>query len=363
MRRNVEDLDFHQAFTPMPESCHRALMDAARSVKEEKPVKRATYRAVLIAAVLIVVTMAVAFAAQQLGWVDFFKGYYGVAVPKSGEALLKATQPITYQVGPMTFTYQQLLADGRIALSTAAVHTTDGSAVLYAADSNIYDAVDAMSDTIRDLYHLTSGTTWVQAAQQLKLPLYGIRALIEVDEPYCGGEAMEDALWSEDGSIVYFNMPATNPDTVKDSLPVTLYMAVREYDPTTGEELNQWIMKEKADIPVAGMTAEKTYHSQSAVTFRGMTFNGMRAEQYATGVYLFTSFTAPEGMEEDAAVDAVYSLSFCDLEGNEIPGGINLSASANTSGWPTVVLESMVSMDALPDQWILTDGEVEIPVQ
>ena len=149
--------------------------------------KRASLRALLIAAILMVVTMSAAFAAKQVGWADFFSGYDGIAVPKAGEAVLNATKPISYEVGPITFTYQQLLADGRIALSAAQAHTTDGTKALYANDTDILDAVDAGVDTISHLYQLKSGTTWVQAAQQLKLPLYGVRALIEVDEAQSGG--------------------------------------------------------------------------------------------------------------------------------------------------------------------------------
>ena len=53
MKRDLEHLDLKQAFHPVPEACRRALMDAARSVREEKPVKRVSYRAALIAAVIL----------------------------------------------------------------------------------------------------------------------------------------------------------------------------------------------------------------------------------------------------------------------------------------------------------------------
>ena len=363
MKRDLNNLDFRMAFTPIPTGCRQALLDAARSVKEEKQVKRASLRAVLIAAILILVTMAVAFAAQQLGWVDFFREYDGVAVPKAAQTILDATKPITYRVGPMTFTYEQLLADGRIALSTAAVHTTDGAEVLYANDSEIFDAVDALSGTVRDLYHLKSGTTWVEAAKQLKLPLYGVRAMIEVDEAHSSSEALSDALWKEDGSIVCFSMPATNPKTVKGGLPVTLYMAVYSFDPATGEELNRWVAREETEIPVSGMIAEKTYQPQTKDRLNGLTLTGVRAEQYVTGVYITSSFTAPDGMDEDTARDAVYNVTLLDGKGNELPGGMNLSSAANTDALPTVALEDMISAEALPDELILTDGTASVPVR
>ena len=43
MKRDLEHLDLKQAFHPVPEACRRALMDAARSVGEEKPVKRFSF--------------------------------------------------------------------------------------------------------------------------------------------------------------------------------------------------------------------------------------------------------------------------------------------------------------------------------
>ena len=70
MKRDLEHLYLKRAFRPVPEACHRALMDAARSVREEKPVKRISYRAALIAAVILIAAMAVAYAAVRLGWIE-----------------------------------------------------------------------------------------------------------------------------------------------------------------------------------------------------------------------------------------------------------------------------------------------------
>ncbi|MBQ8616523.1 MAG: hypothetical protein IJ418_03305 [Clostridia bacterium] len=60
-----DNLELRAAFPAMPESCRSALMDAARSVKEEAPVKRKIPAAILIAA-LLMLTMTIAIAAQ--GW-------------------------------------------------------------------------------------------------------------------------------------------------------------------------------------------------------------------------------------------------------------------------------------------------------
>ena len=80
MKRDMENLNLRNAFKPTPDKCHNALMTAARSVKEEEPVKRATIRTILIAACIILATMAIAVAAtNSFGWKDFFEIFYGAS--------------------------------------------------------------------------------------------------------------------------------------------------------------------------------------------------------------------------------------------------------------------------------------------
>lgn len=365
MKRELNDLNLRRAFRPMPEECHRALMDAACSAKEERIVKHAPFRAVLIAALILLVTAAAAFAAQQLGWVDFYRGYVGVAVPKAGQDALNATQPIAYQVGPVTFTYRQLLADGRIGLCAADVQTTDGREVLYAADCDeIFDPMDAGDgDVVLERYGLEGGTTWVEAAQELKLPLYRVRALMDVSEEYSAGASMEAALWNENGSLVYYSMPFTNPKTAQGTLPVNLYMSVIECDPMTGEETNRWTKEVPYKISVSEMLAEKTYPLEDSITLNGLRLVSVHAEQYVTGVYLFCELLAPEGMDEETATDAVYRLDFLGNEGKQLPSGISLSGDADVDSFPTVVLQRMVSAEELPDSLTISDGTTEVTVR
>ena len=222
MKRTENDLHFDKAELPMPKDCYDALMNAARSVKEEEPMKRASFRAVLIAAIILIATTAAAFAAQQLGWIEFLFKQYDIAAPQTAEEALNASQSVVCEVGPLTFTYKQLLTDKRTLLSAADVRTTDGTEALLVDDSNFYEAVDADSDVVLEKYQLASGTTWVEAAKQLNLPLYGVRALAESDQAADAGEAMEAAMWNEDGSIVYLNQSMLDKHTVEDELPVTL---------------------------------------------------------------------------------------------------------------------------------------------
>lgn len=329
--------------------------------KGEVKVKKKLSFGLVLAIGLMLATVAFAIAAQQLGWVDFFGGIYGITIPTAAQKALNAAAPQTFQVGPMTFTYKHLLTDKRIVLSSAEVHTTNGSEVLYASDSDMNDAVDAISDTILKKYGLKPGTTWIEAAKQLNLSLYGIRALVEVEPQYRDSESMEDSLWNEDGSIVYFNMSSVNKDAVGDALPATLYMAVHQYDPATDEvKVNVWTDRQEVTIAVAPLLAEKTYKPVGEAEVSGIQLTHVYAEQYATGVYLTSVFTLPSDMDANTATEALYSLQLCDGNGDELPMGLSLSSEANVAHLPTATLETMTSMENLPDSLIVTDGEAKV---
>ncbi|MEG2703019.1 MAG: hypothetical protein RSA65_10400, partial [Clostridia bacterium] len=329
--------------------------------KKEIKVKKKRSLGVVLALVLILATVAVAIAAQQLGWVDLFGTNYNIAVPTAAQEAMEGAQPQTFQVGPMTITYKQLLTDKHIVMSAAEARMTDGSEVLYADDSNFYEAVDGISDTVLKKYNLKHGTTWIDAAKQLQLPLYGIRALVSIAPEYTAGESMEDSLWNEDGSILYFNMPMVSPKTIQDKLPVTLYMAVHQYNPATDAiEINKWVLREDQLLPVLPLLAEKTYQPDGDAKVQGMKLLNIHAEQYATGVYLMASFTAPDGMTAEEARAALFSLAFCDDTGNGLPYGMNLSSAAYTDGLPSVEWVVMSSMEELPDGLIISDSEAEV---
>ncbi|MEG2950028.1 MAG: hypothetical protein RR946_05010 [Clostridia bacterium] len=334
-------------------------------VDKERKVKKKLSFGLVLALGLVLATVAVAIAAQQLGWVDFFGTNYNITVPTAAQEAMDATQPQTFQVGPMTFTFKQLLTDKRIAMSSAEVHMTDGTEVLYADDSNFYETMDGISDTVLKKYNLKPGTTWVDAAKQLELPLYGIRALIEIAPEYGEGQAMESTLWNEDGSIVYFHMPMLNKNAVTDDLPIALYMAVHRYDPATDEvKVNQWTERKEITLPVAPLLAEKTYLPQGDTEFaEGMKLVEVHAEQYVTGIYLTCTFTVPDGMTKEEASDILHRSYLCDGEGNDLPMGMNLSSGVFTDELPTVKTETMTSLEKMPDALIVSDGETEITVK
>lgn len=109
MKRNYDKIDLREAFAPMPEACYDAMMNAVRSVKEDKPMKRITFRAVGIAAVILVLLMAAAYAAFSSQVVAFFGRMYGDdMVEWLGQGDL-ATANQSYALGDVVYTLDEVI--------------------------------------------------------------------------------------------------------------------------------------------------------------------------------------------------------------------------------------------------------------
>ncbi len=351
--RNMDDLNLKDAFAPMPEPCHAALMDAARSVKEEKEMIRASLRVALIAAAIIVATMVVAFAATQLGLIDLFHNTYDVPLPESAQTVLNATEQKTYSVGPLAITLRETLADGHIAYVTTQAKPSDGSSLLIQMGNGSIS--DRIPDSEAARLKVPSGTSFLDAARQANIPLYFVSSYLTIDKHYMDGDEMQDIVWDADGSALLVDMLRTNPDAVPETLVGSLTLRVRQMDPATSSfvEGKDWQTSENISIPVNGVTAEKTYTPDGGAQLSGYTVQSVKAVKTCAGAYLTASLTAAA----DAAREDVWSFEFKNAQGQTFPQGMNLSASVNNKGWPEVTLEIMVSIDALPDAIQMTDNK------
>lgn len=322
--------------------------------RQKRPVRRLSF---VLAAVLVLALGAFAYAASRFGWADYYRTQAGIAIPQGAEEAMNASQPRIYQVGPMTFTFQQLLTDGHMVLSSASIHLTEGGAALYAPDSNFEEAVDCLSDTVVERYDLPSGTLWTEAASQLNLPLYGVRALVEIDPAYSQAVSMEDSLWNEDGSIVYFSMPLLNAEAAPDPLPATLYMSVIQFDPLAGTMTERWQRREEITLETAPLLEAKTYLPTGQKTLGDITLQSLRAERYVTGTYLSAVFTVPQDMDQEDLIAQLYQIKLCDDSGEALPEGLSQSSDVRMDTWPTVMLETSTTLEELPEQLTLIYGE------
>lgn len=356
MKRHMDDLDMRKAFVQEPAACHAALMNAARSVEEGKPVKRVSWKAVLIAAMILIVTMAAGVAASNLlGWSDFFSQYYDTHVPETAQRMMEAEgNQHTYTLGPMRFTTQELFCDGHIALASTAISMADGSDALLCAEP--FDPIGAMGENGEQTAQrlgVAPETTWADAAKQLNRPLYLVRAILEIPAELDGGGAMESILWNEDGSAVYFNMPQLHHTATGEKISAQLFLRVAEFDVETGEAKEALTAREPLDLYPEAPIEEYTYEIDDVVV-DGYTLREVKAELSGAGLYLFMTFVAPEGTTLDEAHQR--GIPECvDMDGNPFPIGISLSSgiSSDAESLPEVVYTQMISVDAIPEQMLL----------
>lgn len=355
MKRNVDEMNLRNAFRSEPEECHAALMRAARSVEEEPKVKKVTLRAALMAAVIIIATMAAAVAAGRLlGWSDYFDEQYGTYVPDTAQRIMQEEwNKHSFTLGPVCFTTQELLCDGHIAMASTHISVNDESDALLCAEP--YDAIGATGENGRLMAQrlgVSADTTWIEAARQLNRKLYIVRAILEVPAEIDGGCAMEDVLWNEDGSIVYLSMPELNGKAQGKTIEMQLYMRVVEFDVNSETEGEVFTNRETLKVFLEAPLEEYNYEVNGAFVAGGLLLKGVKAELTGTGLYLYTTFEALENITADDVFGRELPR-WLDEEGGDIPSGISLSTGIDVESLPTVVYTQMLSLDRIPDRMIL----------
>lgn len=370
--------DLKSSFPEMPGGFRQVLMTAARSVKEERKMKRFTLRTALIAALLIIATMTAALAATDaLGWTDFFIRYE-TTVPKAAQEIINATEEKSYQVGPLTFTVKQLLCDGHLTMSTTDIRTTDGSQALYCFDPGESLGCNGQNgNALANRLGLPPETTYTEAARQLNLPLYCPRAILIPAEEYNGGEEMEDPLWNEDNTMTYFSMAYLDQDQAKglDALPTEILLRVSQIDPETGEEKedSRISKREPIEIPVQGVIAEKDYAPVEPFILNGYTLVSVHAEQTVAGLYLDRTYEAGEEAKkifEAADVETAFDI-ICGLwkgawvqeNGKGFPDGISLTGEYDDKDYPILHFRDMISVDEMPQTLILETDDQQVTLE
>ena len=363
MKRIQDDWDLRKAFSPAPEDVKNMLIRTANSVKEEEKVKRYSWKPVLIAAAIMVVTMSVGLAASGLvGWTDFFSHFYDIGLPQQAQEIMAQTEHQSFQVGPLTLTVQELLCDGENAFTSISARTTDGSNAVISSYGEwampIY--ANGMENEAQRL-GVDSMMSWELAAKTLDLPLYAVRAIPEVDYSLMDGEQMEDYLHDAEGAFVNFSMVPLRADKIGDALPVTYYLHVAEVEPGTGNVKQEWTERVDSTIPVvSSVLAEKTYIPDDECLVNGYRLESILIEMRVTGGYVTAIFTAPEGLSEQPWYDVYDAMILADGDGNPFRSGISLTVSGDSSDWPRVVIWQTISISELPESvQVLTRDEAE----
>lgn len=342
------------------------------SAKEEEPVKKFTVSIALIVVLIVIATLTTALAASVLlGWTDF----YSFEIPKTAQEILNATEPKDYQVGPITFTVNELLTDGHIALCSATSHVTDGSSAVLSEE--VYDAVGANGDNgeaLAQKWNLSPDTRWIDAAHIMNLPFYRVSISVNVPEECHDGEDMGDAMWDEKGNCVSYYMAALNSLQVGETLPIKLHFQVWQYDPQSIEpqsifedvvdeakEMSYWEDTFEITLTVPAPIAEKTYMPEQPYDFEnGLTLNSVTAQQTVAGAYVVGQFTLRDGFNFNDAYSG--ELDFLDATGEEIPWGMAESGIIEYDQLPKVEWGAMLNLEVLPEEMVVSLDETTVHV-
>ena len=342
------------------------------SAKEEEPVKKFTVSTALIVVLIVIATLTTALAASALlGWTDF----YSFEIPKTAQEILNATEPKDYQVGPITFTVNELLTDGHIALCSATSHVTDGSSAVLSEE--VYDAVGANGENgeaLAQKWNLSPDTRLIDAAHIMNLPFYRVSISVNVPEECHDGEDMGDAMWDEKGNCVSYYMAALNSLQVGETLPIKLHFQVWQYDPQSIEpqsifedvvdeakEMSYWEDTFEITLTVPAPIAEKTYMPEQPYDFEnGLTLNSVTAQQTVAGAYVVGQFTLRDGFNFNDAYSG--ELDFLDATGEEIPWGMAESGIIEYDQLPKVEWGAMLNLEVLPEEMVVSLDETTVHV-
>lgn len=354
MKRDMDNLKLRDAFGSMPEETRDALITAARSVKEEEPVKRATIRTVCIAVCVIVATMAVAMAAGQIfGWNDFFSKDYGTDIPKTAQEIMAASEPVSWQEGDVIFTVRERYSDPKLAMISVEARLADGVKGILAAD-DFTEAIGAYgenSQAVAKRLGVEPSMTWVKAAKELNIPLYSVLATLEIPSEFWGSEEYGDPMFNEDGSLTYFSLQPLNGQITDEEMKAQVYLRTKLVNPEDADDDTN-SKEDYVDLTIhmekAIATAEYIIPADTKVldAFR---IDSIRVELLPSGLHFTTSLTALEGATQEQAQDDL-RLNIVKENGEDYPTGITLTGGfANLDTWPQITYAQMVTSDQIPD--------------
>lgn len=370
MKRDMDNLDLRAAFRQEPEACHRALMQAASSVQEEKPARPASARIILVAAILIAAMTAVAFAAARTGLMDWFWKDWQVTLPTAAQQMLSSTEQSTFQLGPLTCTITETLSDGRSTFLTATARTTDDSPALIFHSNN--DPMMPVGQTLADaLDHpdVSADTPLCRAAQVTGLPFYAVMAWLQPPEDVTVKVEMMEDDYQHDGSLLLIDMLSTAA-LPGNEMQAEVCLRAYEMDTVSFEPVSNeiWQASERRTITIGGVTAERTYKPEGNARLNDlMTVTEVRAQQTCTGIYLtICADVIPGATLDDLFAADIMGIALLDGEGNPLPLGFEAAVEqTDGSGRPfpnadpaeiavdSVQQTRLLSLDTMPERLTL----------
>lgn len=321
------ELDLKNAFRQSPARCRQALMQAARSVKEDEPVKRFTLRTLLIAALIMIALMAAALAAAGGGLVDWFQSVYGAVLPPRAQEILSATQTAELEAGPVTFTVNELLCDGKIACLTLQAQAK-GEGIVYADGEEITDPIGEHLAMRLDHPQITGETSYQEAAKITGLPLYCASAWLETESYDLIETELMDHMRLDSGGVLLVRMLYLKETLTGSALPVKVRVKTQETELAAQElkAVRQGEAVTEANLAINGVSAEKQYAPEKAARLSEQFIHtGVTARQTCAGVYLYIKAQPDAPMTLEEMRHMPFEWNVLNGKGEPYPGGISLT--------------------------------------
>lgn len=336
----------------------------AEHLQEETNMKKGTFRAVLIACALLISMMGVALAAGNLlGW-DDLANRSGTFVPEVGKRVMQDSETYSFTLGNMRYDVKEMLCDGHIATASVHISQADGSSDLICTEP--FDPVGACGENGKRLaasLGLDPSVTWVDAAKQLNKKLYRASAQLNVPVEYWADGGLSDALWNEDGSMVYYTMWFLNGKMHGEKQEMHMDLYLSEMNLENGEEENRQMVSEEITMILEAPMDICEYSFPEGTEVKGYRLESLKGELTAAGLYLFSTFTAPEGHTMNDFYQVYdHEYHYTNEEGERYANGISFSGSLDLDQFPKIVIGDMISVNEMPESMVFHIMGAEIPL-
>lgn len=347
----------------------RALNGEAPAHEQSKTPRRLnrTWSIVLIVALALALTTGAYAAAVRLGFIDLMKnGAFGY-IPQSALDVLQATEEHSWEVGPLTVTFNEAIADGQLVFVACQARVTDGGKALLCD----WDLVGRTPDVLKQKLGIED--EWlIYAAQNYEGPVYSVETWLEMDYELTDGEAMMvDPVYGSDGSILSAYMVDTIPERIGDTVEVAMRVRVnrmvisnvqmdREIIRSDREILETWEEVFPVEIPVTGVIETKTYTPAEHADLGWAVVERVDVERTPVGLYTYTKlhFT-----DEEFNVYQAYEIQVLCGPDDQYNTGLYQSGYLEDENYPEVVLMTFVSADEMPETLYLQYDDIEIEVR
>lgn len=357
-------------FGQTPESFNLAIDRALAGEKAErpahgKPAPRRLSRVwsiVLIVALVLALTTGAYAAAVRLGLVDFVGGGYIGPIPQSALEVLQSTETQSWEVGPVTITLNETIADGHLVYVICQARMTDGSdALLYN-----WDCFEMRTPAVLKERLGLEGDWLALAAAGYDGVICSVQTRLELDPAVTSGDEMElDPAYGSDGSLLNAYMVSTDASTLGETVTGQLRVDVRlmqvndawlgEYSIHWDAEVREkWTEYFPVEIPVIGTLETKTYLPVEGGEFSWGTLERVDVERTPAGVYAYIRVLVTDPSVNMHRV----GCGLRDENDEDLPGGIYPASGFDDSAWPEVTWMDYFGADELPETLMVhIDGE------